>query len=115
MQAAFARGRICFLHVDQPLYHPRFVLDGIRSLFRLVALNRAFMFKTNSLCKSEILLPFFILCRQDHKGPAWADKHTYVNDVEKRARGCTLRGVLLMCGFDGGTDCKIKEGEHIHD
>ena len=56
-------------------YNLRFVLDGIRSFFRLVVLKCVFMFKSNSLCKSETLVAFF-WCRQDQKGTGGGDIHT---------------------------------------
>ena len=55
-------------------YLLRFVLDGIRSHSRLVVLKCIFMFKSNSLCKSEKLVVFF-WCRQDQKGTG--DTETY--------------------------------------
>ena len=40
------------------MYHPRFVLDGIRSLFRLVFFYCVFMFKSNSLVSPKDLQCF---------------------------------------------------------
>ena len=48
----------CGKYGTRRYYHLRFVLDGIRSLFRLVALKCFFLFKSNSLCKSEKLAAF---------------------------------------------------------
>ena len=43
------------------MYHLRFVLDGMRSLFRLVVLKIVFMFKSNSYCKSEKSFSVFLV------------------------------------------------------
>ena len=62
------------------------------------------MFKSNSLCKFEKLVVFF-WCRRDQKGTGGAGIDT-ITHLEKRVRRCTkLRGVPLMYGIDGGTDC----------
>ena len=70
------------------LYRLRFVLDGMRSLFRLVVLKCIFMFESNSLCKSEKLAAFFWY-RQGQKGTGsgeiyifltvWRNKGTWVH------------------------------------
>ena len=57
------------------IWHLGFVLDGIRSLFRLVVLKCAFIFNSNIICKSEQLVVLF-WCRQDQKGPGGADIYT---------------------------------------
>ena len=58
------------------MHRRRFVLDDIRSLFRLVVLKCIFVFKSNSLCKSEKLVLFF-WCRQDQKGTGGAEIHIF--------------------------------------
>ena len=51
------------------MYDLRFVLDGVRSLFRLVDLTCVFMFKTNSLVHPKNLYQVvFFWYRQDQKG-----------------------------------------------
>ena len=73
-----------------------------------------FIFKSNSLCRSEKLAVFF--CRRNQKGTGGADIYWYVckNGLKKRVRRCTKsRGVPLMYGMDGGTDCIEYCGNHL--
>ena len=60
------------------MYHLRFVLDGIRSLFRLVILKCVFIFKSNRLVNPEKNVIFF-WCRQDQKGAGGAE--IYISTV----------------------------------
>ena len=60
------------------MYDLRFVLDGVRSLFRLVDLTCVFMFKTNSLVHPKNLYQVvFFWYRQDQKGTGGSEIYIY--------------------------------------
>ena len=73
----------------------------MRGFFRLVVLKCTFMFKSNSLCKFEKLV-VFLWHIQALRGTGRAEIYIFLRFGELRVRRCTLRGVLLIRGIDGG-------------
>ena len=73
------------------IYRLRFVLDGLRSLFRLVVLKCVFHVQIKQSCRSGKLVVFF-WCRQDQKGTGG----TEIYILETRVRRCALRNAFLM-------------------
>ena len=57
------------------IYRLRFVLDGMRSLFPLLALKCTFMFKSNSLVNPKDFV--FFWCRQDQKATGGAEIYIF--------------------------------------
>ena len=77
------------------MYHPRFVLDGIRSLFRLVVFEMCFHVQIKQSCKSERLVAFF-WCGQDQKGTG-GTVFFFSRCGEIKARTRYLVGLYIVC------------------